>query len=97
MLYEVITIKDPENYTFTKGVGCPNCNGTGMKGRTAVHEVLMIDRHLRDMISNKSSVDSMRDYAVSKGLSTLQDECIRLLKEGRVTIDEVYRVAYSGE
>ncbi|MBN2879488.1 MAG: type II/IV secretion system protein [Clostridia bacterium] len=90
-------IKDPENYTFTKGVGCPNCSGTGMKGRTAVHEVLMIDRHLRDMISNKSSVDSMRDYAVSKGLSTLQDECIRLLKEGRVTIDEVYRVAYSGE
>ena len=90
-------IDDPENYTFMKGTGCPNCNGTGLKGRTAVHEVLTVDRKLREMISNKSSVDSMRDYAISSGLSTLKDECIRLLKEGRITIDEVYRVAYSGD
>ena len=90
-------ITDPEKYTFTKGVGCPNCNGTGLKGRTAVHEVLMMDRKMRDMISSKKSVDEIRDYAISKGLSTLKDECIRLLKEGRITIEEVYSVAYSGE
>jgi len=91
-------IDDPQNYTFRKGVGCPNCNGTGLKGRTAVHEVLVIDRKLRDMISSKCPVDKMRDYAISSGrLSTLKDECIRLLKEGRITIDEVYNVAYTGE
>lgn len=90
-------IDDPQKHTFTKGAGCPNCNGTGLKGRTAVHEVLVMDRKLRDMISNKSSVDEMRDYAISAGLSTLKDECIRLLKEGRIAIDEVYRVAYSGD
>lgn len=90
-------IDNPDNYTFTKGTGCPNCNGSGLKGRTAVHEVLVMDRKLREMITNKSSVDEMRDYAISAGLSTLQDECIRLLKEGRISIEEVYRVAYSGD
>ena len=90
-------ITDPHNYTFTKGVGCPNCNGTGLKGRTAVHEVLVLDRKLREMITGKRSVDEMRDYAISVGLSTLKDECIRLLKEGKITIEEVYRVAYSGD
>lgn len=90
-------ITDPDNYTFTKGAGCPNCNGSGLKGRTAVHEVLVMDRGLREMITSKCSVDEMRDYAISVGLSTLKDECIRLLKEGRISIDEVYRVAYSGE
>lgn len=90
-------IDDPDNYTFTKGSGCPNCNGSGLKGRTAVHEVLVMDRKIREMITSKSSVDEMRDYAITAGLSTLEDECIRLLKEGRISIEEVYRVAYSGE
>lgn len=33
-----VKIDDPQNYTFMKGTGCPNCNGTGYKGRCAVHE-----------------------------------------------------------
>ncbi len=71
-----VKIDDPQNYTFMKGTGCPNCNGTGYKGRCAVHEILVVDRRLREMITAKHTVDEMRDYAISAGLSTLKDELL---------------------
>src|SRR5690606_4976347 len=35
-----------------KGQGCPSCNMTGYRGRTAIHEVLFIDDDLREAILN---------------------------------------------
>ena len=82
---------------FYKGSGCAVCNNTGYKGRIAVHEVMVIDRKLRDMISGGKSVDELRDYALKSNMSTLKSECVRLLLDGVTTIDEVYKVAYSGD
>ena len=86
-----------KNQKFYKGTGCAVCNNTGYKGRIAVHEVMVIDRKLRDMISAGKSVDELRDYALKNNTSTLKSECIRLLLDGVTTIDEVYKVAYSGD
>ena len=83
--------------TFYHGEGCSACNNTGYKGRIAVHEIMNIDRNLRDMISTGATVDVIRDYSLKTGMRTLKTECIRLLMAGVTTIDEVYKVAYSGD
>ncbi len=84
-------------HKFYHGTGCTACNNTGYKGRIAVHEVMIIDRELREMISLGKTVDELRDYALKSGMSTLKKECTRLLLNGTTTIDEVYKVAYSGD
>lgn len=80
------------------GKGCSNCNNTGYKGRTAVHEILIVDREVREMMVVGASVDDIRDYAISKQhMSTLAAECISLMGKGETTIHEVIKTSYSNK
>jgi type IV pilus assembly protein PilB len=80
------------------GKGCSNCNNTGYKGRTAVHEILIIDREIRDMITNEANVDDIRDYAISvQHMNTLAAECISLMAQGETTIEEVIKTSYTNK
>lgn len=51
-------------HTVWRGMGCHQCNHTGYKGRTAVHEILTIDANIRRMISNHATVEEITKYAV---------------------------------
>ncbi len=81
--------------TLYRGEGCSACNYTGYKGRIPAHEILVVSRQHRQMIAQKASIDEIRDLSVEMGMSTLRDECIKLVRKGVTTIDEVIRVCYS--
>lgn len=76
------------------GAGCNHCNHTGYKGRTAVHEIIMIDKHLRRMICDHAELDDMLAYVKkSQNLRTLKEETIQLVKEGLTTMEEYQKIA----
>ena len=76
-----------------KGAGCHLCNHTGYKGRTAIHEVIMIDKEVRKMISNKIDIDDIYAYVkTSQNLKTLRDQAIDYVKQGITTMDELYKI-----
>lgn len=76
-----------------KGAGCHLCNHTGYKGRTAIHEVIVIDKEVRKMISNKIDIDEIYTYVkASQNLKTLRDQAIDYVKEGITTMDELYKI-----
>ena len=81
--------------SFKRPVGCSYCNNVGYKGRLAVHEVLVIDNNHREMISRDASVRELTDYSLKNGMTTLQEECIRLLDQKITSVEEVLSVAYS--
>ena len=59
------------------GKGCTYCNETGYKGRMAVHEILVVDRAVRDMITSGTSVDDIRDYAIKRQkMTTIAAGCV---------------------
>ncbi len=75
-------------------VGCPKCNGTGYAGRIAVHEVMHINRALRDAIQNGSSTEILRDIAGTNGMTTLIDSCRQLVMNGMTSISEMVKTVY---
>ncbi len=83
------------NYTFKKAQGCSACNNTGYKGRIAVHEILLINGGHHDLITRNASIDEIMDYSLKTGMTTLRDECIRLLKQGITSLEEVMDVSYT--
>ena len=88
----------PDSYSKPMhiGKGCTYCNETGYKGRMAVHEILVVDREVRDMITSGSSVDDIRDHAVRKQrMSTIGAGCVALMEKGETTIHEVIHTAYA--
>ena len=81
--------------TLYRGKGCSACNYTGYKGRVPVHEILVVSRQHRQLIAQKAPIDEIKDLSIKMGMSTLKEECIKLIRRGVTTIDEVIRVSYS--
>lgn len=76
-----------------RGRGCPSCNQTGYRGRMAIHEILPIDRAIKDMILNRSGDSAIRDYMKQEGYYTLLADGLLKVVEGQTTTSEVLRVA----
>ncbi len=81
--------------TVWKGEGCDQCRNTGYRGRTGVHEILIIDNDLRVEIQKRRGSEELRSMGLSKGMRSLQDDGFRLVRQGVTTLDEVMRVARS--
>ena len=96
--FELTAAGLPALYTKTiyHGKGCSYCNNSGYKGRRAVHEILVIDRQVRDMITGGAAIDRIRDDAVTRQhMTTISSECIALMESGLTTISEVISTSYS--
>ena len=96
--FELAAVGLPEKYSkpVYHGKGCTYCNNTGYKGRMAVHEILVIDRIVRDMIVQGATPDAISDFAVkSQHMERIAQGCITLLENGLTTIQEVISTSYA--
>src|SRR6267142_2000047 len=78
--------------SFYKGKGCQTCNFTGMKGRVALYEVMVITEDLRNVILKNGTTAEIREMAQSQGMKTLRQAGLLKVLEGTTTIEEVLRV-----
>lgn len=78
-----------------KGEGCNYCKNTGYRGRTAIHEIMYVDKEIRELINNKAIADDIKSAAIKNGMITLSDNCKNLVLEGITTIEEFIRISYS--
>jgi type IV pilus assembly protein PilB len=77
--------------TFMKGTGCPNCNGTGYRGRVALYEVLAMSDQMRECIQRGYSTAELKAEAIRLGMDSLRMAGIKKLCEGMTTPDELAR------
>lgn len=79
-------------HKFYKGRGCPNCFGTGYRGRTGVFEILVIDRAIRNAIASGIKQEGLYRIINENGkFVTLAENCRRLVLEGITTVSEARR------
>jgi type IV pilus assembly protein PilB len=78
--------------TLVKGQGCDLCGNTGYSGRTVVYEILMVDREIRQLISDNHSDLDIEDAAVASGMQTLATCGRSKVLNGETTLAEVTRV-----
>ena len=86
-----MTPDDVMGKKFYRGRGCPVCNNTGLKGRTGLHELLMMNDRLRDLINQGCSTEKLRDAALQGGLTPLRVSGMRKVFAGETTLEEVVR------
>ncbi len=91
----LIDVEVPEaeigEYTLYKGKGCANCNNTGYRGRVAVYEVLVMRDEVKEMVLNGASTVEIKREAMRLGFQTLRLSCLKKLKIGLTTIEEVVK------
>ena len=79
--------------TIARGTGCPQCNMSGYKGRMAIHEVLVVDEAIKDVINRGGTAAEIREIAIRNKTIFLIDDGLLKVKEGMTTTEEVLRVA----
>ena len=75
------------------GAGCDECRGTGYRGRTGIYELLVMDDALRDAVQRDASAGRLEALAVAAGMTLLQEDGLRQVRDGTTTVEEVLRVA----
>jgi type IV pilus assembly protein PilB len=92
-------VRFPEGKTpkFYKGAGCPECKGTGLKGRIGIYEVFLLDDELKTMILEKMDPSAILDVARKKGFKTLRQQGVRMVAAGFTTVEEVIQATQAVE
>ncbi|MFB9375557.1 GspE/PulE family protein [Kineococcus gynurae] len=87
-----LSIEDILDATPLKGAGCPECGGTGYRGRTAIYEVLDIVPSVRKVLLTEATEAALEAEAARIGMSSLRDSALRKAMRGETTFEEVLRV-----
>jgi type II secretory ATPase GspE/PulE/Tfp pilus assembly ATPase PilB-like protein len=88
---------NPEEWrdvTLYEGPGCFECGGTGFRGRTAIHELLDLSEHIREMILDKRPASEIKRAARDEGMTFLRDHAIDKAREGVTTLKEINKVTF---
>ena len=72
--------------------GCKDCNGLGYSGRTALHELLVVNDAIRELLIKSPKVELIRQAAAKAGAISLQDEGLALVAAGKTSVTELARV-----
>ncbi|MEK4714448.1 GspE/PulE family protein [Sporosarcina sp. FSL K6-5500] len=75
-----------------KGAGCPSCNGTGFKGRIAIHEVLPINREIKNIMMTSMNSNDIKQQMKTDGIQTMMEDGLLKVEKGITTLEEILRV-----
>ncbi|MCW8333336.1 type II secretion system ATPase GspE [Vibrio paucivorans] len=74
-----------------KANGCESCNGKGYRGRTGIHELLMIDDQIQELIHSEAGEQTI-EKAVREKTPSIRSDGLAKVKQGITSLEEVMRV-----
>jgi type IV pilus assembly protein PilB len=77
--------------SFFTGKGCKSCADSGYKGRAGLYELLNISDPIRELIIDRAPAVVIKQKAIELGMTTLREDGLRCIYEGRTTIEEVLK------
>jgi MSHA biogenesis protein MshE len=80
-------------FKYAKGGGCAHCASTGYQGRQAVYEFLEMSNALVEAANHGDPNEFMQIGRQQMGGHTLRRDAVRLVVNGRTTIDEAMRIS----
>jgi general secretion pathway protein E len=75
-----------------EAVGCDHCLGTGYAGRTAIHELFVLDETIRRTVQSGADAGELHGAARRQGMITLYEDGLRKVVAGQSSLEEVLRV-----
>lgn len=86
-----------DDYRFSKGVGCPHCKNTGLRGLTGVFEFIEVTSRIQEMIISGASVHRLTEEARRSGYRTLFEAGMDKVNDGSIMLEELLKETSSGD
>jgi type II secretory ATPase GspE/PulE/Tfp pilus assembly ATPase PilB-like protein len=84
----------PKTMLMKKG-GCEKCNGTGYRGRLALHELIIGTENIKKAIKNSIPVEDIKVLAMQEGMRTLLMDGVQKALGGLTDLSNVLKVCVS--
>jgi type IV pilus assembly protein PilB len=84
--------KPPEPQEGSLEQQCDRCGTVGYFGRTGMFELLEVTDGMREVIAGKPDAAAIRSQMKKDKMTTLQQDGLRLVAEGRTSLEELQRV-----
>lgn len=78
---------------YQHGQGCSHCANTGYRGRQAVYELLDMNNALVEAVNRGDPNEFMQIGREQMGGNNLRRDAVRLVVNGRTTIEEAMRIS----
>lgn len=88
---EILGLSGDTTITIYNPTGCVSCNHTGYRGRTGIHEQLIVDEKVREMMHDARGEQAIEKHIRQTTPSIRQDGCDKVI-EGYTSLEEVLRV-----
>jgi general secretion pathway protein E len=75
-----------------RAVGCPQCSGTGFRGRSTILEILVMSDAIRQLVLQHAEARLIQKTAAEEGMQTMFVHGMRKALQGVTTVEEVLRV-----
>ena len=85
-------LSDKADLVVYRGAGCPECKGTGYRGRMGLFELMVVNDEMKDMINEGCSSIALRKKAQENGMRLLWEDGREKVLKGVTTFEEVARV-----
>lgn len=95
--YEFLDLPAGKTVILKRGTGCHICGNTGFKGRTAIAEVLIVTKNIRDLIKERVSSDEIKTQAIKEGMKTLIDDARQKVLMGVTAVEDAKKSVYTIE
>lgn len=87
-----VGIAQPANgrtMTFYRPTGCPQCHGTGYRGRTLIFETLVMTDGLRQLVLAHAEAPVLARAAIAEGMTTMYQHGLEQALAGITSIEDV--------
>lgn len=94
VMLDTLSVPHTEGFNpmLARGRGCPKCAKRGLKGRTAVYEIMPITEEIRELTLKRESSSVIAEAARRQGMKTMRDMGVRKVLHGLTTLEEITRV-----
>jgi len=90
-MVEMMNVGTHADGKLWKGVGCRACRQSGYRGRTGIHELMLNNDTVRDLVTQRVNSNIIRLEALKAGMITLRQDGWRKVLAGITTVDEITR------
>jgi general secretion pathway protein E len=91
----ILGLKSDEKAVIYRAVGCKYCNQTGYKGRTGIHELLMVNEQVRELIHTGAGEQAV-EKVIRQHTPSIREDGIAKVLTGKTTLEEILRVTREG-
>jgi general secretion pathway protein E len=89
-----LTQQATKDWKFKIGKGCRECRGAGYRGRKAIAELLLLNDEMRELITSRAPIRTLKDTAAKNGTRFLREAALEAVRRGHTTLEEVNRVTF---